>query len=158
MSLDFAPITRKQAEECVRWCYETPYDLYNIPESDRLVEIAGMLDRANQTFAVISEGEFIGIRSFGADARVRGGNYEDEAYQDTGGALRPDLTGKGMGEGILRAGLQFGTKEFGFTKFRVAIAGFNQRAVKVCQRVGFVERSRFLRESDEREFIIFNLE
>ena len=111
-------MTLDRAMECVGWRYEPPYDLYNIPEAEREIEIAGMLDRSSRTFAVLSEGEFIGIRSFGEDGRVEGGVYPD-GYQDTGGALRPDMTAKGLGEGIIRAGLQFGARRFGFSRFRV---------------------------------------
>lgn len=157
MNFDFAPITREQAMECVRWRYEAPYDLYNIGEGDREVEIEGMLDRGNKCFAVLNGGDFIGIRSFGNDGRVAGGDYDD-AYQDTGGALRPDLTSKGLGEEVLRAGLQFGAGRFGFPAYRVTVAAFNQRALKICQRVGFLERQRFIRKSDNEEFVILTLE
>ena len=156
MNLEFTPSTREQAIECVRWAYEAPYDLYNVREADRQVEIEGMLDRENHAYAVSSEDQFIGIRSFGEDGRVTGGAYDD-VYQDTGGALRPDMTAKGFGEEVLRAGLQFGTRALGFTKFRVAVAAFNERALKVCRRVGFVERQRFLSTSDRQEFVILTL-
>ena len=157
MNLEFTPITRDQAIECAGWQYESPYDLYNILEGDRPIEIEGMLGRSSKTFAVFSKGEFIGVRSFGDDGKVEGGAY-DEAYQDTGGALRPDMTAKGLGEGVLRAGLQFGIHRFNFSRFRVTVAAFNQRALKVCRRVGFIERERFSRSSDRREFVILTLE
>jgi len=157
MNLEFTPITHDQAIECVRWRYEAPYDLYDIPEADRQLEIDGMLDKNSKTFAVSSEGEFIGVRSFGADGKVAGGTYDD-GYQDTGGALRPDMTAKGLGEEVLRAGLRFGTQRFSFSRFRVTVAAFNQRALKVCRRVGFIDGQRFSRGSDNREFVILTLE
>lgn len=157
MELVFKPIIREQAVEYSNWKYEAPYDLYNISDTDRQVEIDGMLKVPNTTFAIVSGGELIGVRSFGEDGKVRGGSY-DEQYQDTGGALRPNLTGKGLGEEVMRAGLAFGREELGFTQFRVTVAAFNQRALTVCKRVEFKEKQRFLRESDQREFLILTLE
>ena len=143
MTLEFETITRAQAVDYTEWTYESPYDFYNFPESERHVEVAGMLDGASKTFAVVSEGEFIAVLSFGEDGQVRGGCYDDR-YQDTGIALRPNLTGKGHGENVLRAGLLFGAEQFGFTRFRVTVAAFNQRALHVYNRIGFKEQQRFL--------------
>lgn len=156
MELTFRPITRDQAQEYTEWEYRAPYDLYNIPVSERCLEIEEMLKEANRTFAVVSNGDFVGIRSFGKDGRVSGGVYDDR-FQDTGGALRPDLTGKGLGETLLSAGLHFGSERFGFGHFRVTVASFNQRALTVCERVGFKEQQRFLRNPDKREFVILTL-
>ena len=153
MNLEFTPITREQAIECVEWRYEAPYDLYNVPETEKRIEIDGMLGEGSKTFAVLKDGAFIGTRSFGDDGKVEGGEYDD-AYQDTGGALKPEWTSKGLGEGILRAGLEFGSRKFGFSRYRVTVAAFNERALKVCRRVGFVERQRFSRRSDGQEFVI----
>lgn len=157
MNLEFVPISRAQAVECVRWRYEAPYDLYNLSEDARKIELEAMLDQKNMCFAVSAGGEFIGVRSFGDDGKVEGGDYDDE-YQDTGGALKPEMTSKGLGEEVLRAGLQFGARRFGFFKYRVTVASFNERALKVCQRVGFVERQRFSRASDDQEFVVLTRE
>jgi hypothetical protein len=73
---------------------------------------------------------------------------------DTGGGLRPDLTGKGLGVELVRKGLEFGAGRYGVKRFRVTVAAFNQRALKVCRRVGFVEQQRFLRPGDRQAFLI----
>lgn len=152
----FVPISREQAIECVDCLYEAPYAVYNVLATERAIEVEGMLNPESKTFAVLDGDEFSGVRSFGADGRVDGGVY-DESHQDTGGALRPDLTGKGLGESILKAGLQFGRQDHGFTGYRVTVAAFNARALKVCQGAGFVERQRFARSADEMGFVILTL-
>ncbi len=157
MDLTFKAITRDQAIEYTKWKYEPPYDLYNFSEAERQAEIEGMMKEQDTTFAVISDGVLVGVRSFGEDGKVRGGSY-DNRYQDTGGALRPDLVGKGLGEEIMRAGLAFGAEELGFRRYRVTVAAFNQRALTVCKRVGFTEKQRFFRDTDKREFLILTLE
>ena len=45
--------------------------------------------------------------SFGPDGRVPGWDY-DETALDTGGGLRPSLTGQGLGRAVISAGLDFG--------------------------------------------------
>ena len=141
----------------VSWRYEVPYDIYGYSDSDRESNVAYLTDERNRFFAVISEGSLIGFRSFGEDGRVLGGTYDD-SYLDTGGGLRPDLTGKGIGEEVVRKGLEFGSDLFGNKRFRVTIAAFNERALKVCKRLGFHEDQKFQRESDGAEFVLLTLE
>jgi len=145
------------ANEIVSWRYEAPYDIYGYSESDRESTVAYLTDKRNGFFAVVSEGSLIGFRSFGEDGRVLGSNYGD-SYLDTGGGLRPDLTGKRIGKEVVKKGLEFGSDLFGTECFRVTIAAFNERAIKVCKRLGFHEDHRFQRESDGAEFVVLTLE
>ena len=101
MDLAFAPMTPRHAREVVSWRYEKPYHIYNYREEERSAAPGYLADSTNRFFAVLSEHEVVGFRSFGLDGRVAGGVY-DETCLDTGGGLRPDLTGKGLGVEILR--------------------------------------------------------
>jgi ribosomal-protein-alanine N-acetyltransferase len=78
----------------------------------------------------------IGFRSFGADGQVPGGLYDDSAL-DTGGGLRPELTGRGLGRAAIGTGLEFGRERFAPPAFRVTIATFNVRAQRVVTALGF---------------------
>jgi ribosomal-protein-alanine N-acetyltransferase len=51
--------------------------------------------------------------------------------------LRPDLTGRGLGLEFLAAALQFGRRRFAPAGFRLAVATFNERAIRVYERAGF---------------------
>lgn len=157
MNISFAPMDLEQAGEVISWRYEGPYKVYEYRHEDRVVALGYLTDRANQFFAIVSRNEVIGFRSFGPDGRVAGGVY-DEVYLDTGGGLRPDLTGKGLGTTVVRKGIAFGADRFGVDRFRVTIAAFNQRALKVCQRIGFDEKQRFLRPSDQMVFVVLTLD
>ena len=87
-------------------------------------------------FALLRNGELIGFRSFGSDGRVPGWNY-DEAALDTGGGLRPDLTGRGLGKTAVATGLAFGRARFAPAAFRVTVASFNSRALRTVTALGF---------------------
>ena len=157
MNISFTPLKREHAEKLVSWRYEKPYQVYDYRIQSAQNTIEYLTEPANQVFAVLRDNELIGLRSFGPDGRVQGGEYDD-SYLDTGGGLRPDLTGKGLGAEIIRKGLAFGMEKFGTERFRVTIAAFNERALKVCKRIGFVEDHRFRRASDGEQFVVLQLE
>lgn len=157
MNVAFEAMTPGQAREVVSWRYEGRYDIYGFRNDDKERGVNYLTSPEHRFFAVVSDGKLIGFRSFGPDGKVPGGVYDD-AYLDTGGGLRPELTGKGLGEAIVRQGISFGAEIFGARRFRVTIAAFNQRARKVCQRIGFVEQQRFLRPNDRMPFVIFTLD
>jgi [ribosomal protein S18]-alanine N-acetyltransferase len=157
MNIIFKPMTRVYAEKIISWKYNPPYNIYEYSENERNSSINYLADIKNRFFAALHNGEVIGFRSFGEDGRVTGGNY-DESYLDTGGGLRPDLTGKGFGPEIIKQGLKFGVRTFGVLKFRVTIAEFNQRAQKACEKIGFKQYDSFIRPSDGKKFIILTIE
>ena len=88
---------------------------------------------------------------------MAGGDYAED-YLDTGGGLRPDLTGQGLGAEVILKGLEFGRLTFGTSRFRTTVADFNQRAQKVCEKIGFEHRQSFARSGDGQPFLIFTIE
>jgi len=104
-------------------------------------------------FAVTDAAELIAFRSFGADGQVPGGHYDDSAL-DTGGGLRPDLTGHGLGREAIRTGLDFGQRLFNPAAFRVTIATFNIRAQRVVTTLGFRRVGSFRALADGRSYEI----
>src|ERR1700729_1542391 len=112
--IQVAEMTVQYAADILSWRYPAPYDYYDVTDGD----LGYYLDTANGFFAVLSDGEFIGFRSFGPDGQVPGGTYDDSAL-DTGGGLRPELTGRGLGRAVVVAGLEFGRLRFAPDAFRV---------------------------------------
>ena len=143
------PITPAYAAEIVTWRYAAPYDCYDMTGADPAF-IAGA---TSGFFALVDEDELIGYRSFGEDGRVPGGTY-DSAALDTGGGLRPDLTGKGLGRQAIGTGLAFGRRQFAPPAFRVTVASFNERALRVVRSLGFRAAGSFLALADGRPFEI----
>jgi [ribosomal protein S18]-alanine N-acetyltransferase len=144
-----AAMTSGYAAEILSWRYPAPYDYYDVTD----VDVGYYLDPANGFFAVLADGEFIGFRSFGPDGQVPGGTYDDSAL-DTGGGLRPELIGRGLGRTVVAAGLEFGRQQFAPDVFRVTVASFNSRALRVVTSLGFRPTQSFAASMDGRRFEI----
>jgi ribosomal-protein-alanine N-acetyltransferase len=154
MILSFSPLNEQQARAILRWRYEPPYDMYNMPGENESVTIATLTSPDNRYYAITDEsGELLAYCCFGSEGRVPGGNYESSAL-DVGMGMRPDLTDQGLGRRYLEAIRDFGVRHFGPTLFRVTIAAFNARALRLCEQAGFREIERFEREGDVISFVV----
>jgi len=143
------PMTPAYAAEIVTWRYPPPYDCYDMTDASP----AFIASATSGFFALVDRQELIGFRSFGADGQVPGGHYDDSAL-DTGGGLHPDLTGNGLGRQAITTGLEFGRSEFAPPAFRVTVATFNERALRVVRSLGFRDVASFLAPTDGRSFEI----
>lgn len=120
------------------WCYEPPYDFYD-----------GDVD------PVLNPERFFEVRESGALV----GNYYFEQKGDVveyGLGLRPELTGQGLGLEFFRAGLDFARARFSPATITLAVAAFNERAIRVYERAGFRETGRHVRTFErfgEVEFV-----
>src|SRR5919206_2327934 len=119
----FRPIARVDATAIARWRYPDPYSMYDLSDDDA----DALLAPENGYHAVTdAAGDLVGFCSFGADARVPGFAYDDDAL-DIGLGMRPDLTGRGLGLACTRAVLEYGRRAFGPDAYRVTVAAFNRR-------------------------------
>ena len=164
MDAQFRPVTADGARQFVRWTYEPPYDIYNMVDdlSDpNLVEAAAnyFLDPAIDCHVLLDEAdEVLAFCTFGEDAQVPGGDYSLEAV-DIGLGVRPDLTGRGLGQQFVTAVIQFASQRFEPDYLRVTIATFNERAQRVWRRQGFVIVQQFAAAVDGgRPFLILEKE
>ena len=147
------PITPAQAALAVSWEYPAPYEIYNIPADRRAAVAEEFLRPEYNYYAVLRDNELIAFRCFGPDAQVPGGDYSVPAL-DMGGGLRPDLTGQGVGPGVLQAALEFGIKQFAPAMFRTTIAEFNIRAQRACEKVGYRKVDTFFSEQLGRSYVV----
>jgi RimJ/RimL family protein N-acetyltransferase len=140
-------MTDAYAADIITWRYPAPYDCYDMTAADP----AFLADPASGYFALTDEGALVGFRSFGADGQVPGGAYDTSAL-DTGGGLRPELTGRGLGRNAIATGLDFGRRQFAPDAFRVTIATFNARAQRVVIALGFRNVGSFRASADGRSY------
>jgi len=144
MVYTFQPITPQLAKIAAGWQYPFPYDFYNIPKGRQRFAVRGYLNPNYAYHSIKDENEtWIGICTFGADARVAGGDYSETAI-DIGLGLCPEHTGRGMGTAVVAAILDFATANADTSVFRATIASFNRRSQRVFEKNGFHRTQEFM--------------
>jgi ribosomal-protein-alanine N-acetyltransferase len=154
-------ITRADAQTISRWRYDEPYSVYD----GNPASVASLLEPRYSYHSVHDDhGELVGYFCFGEDARVPAGKrlglYEPGPALDLGLGLRPDLTGQGLGERFVQAGLRFAKKMYDPRLFRLTVATFNRRAIRVYERAGFepVETFGRTKPNGEKEWLLMRRE
>jgi len=139
--------TDAHACEVETWHYEPPWDFYDLASDPD--DAAAMHDpaRAGHCRAVLGEsGRLEAFWYF---------DWHDEVVE-VGIGLRPDVTGHGLGESFLRAQLEYASHHWQPTTFRLFVAAWNERAIRLYERLGFHEVAREIRRFElvgEHEFI-----
>jgi len=155
--MNFHLMTMAEAKEITTWKYPEEYAFYNFDDS--LEALQELVD--GTYYAVRDEaGQLMGFFCFGQNAQVPEGQsqklYEGENVLDIGLGLKPELTGKGMGQSFLQAGMEFAKRNFNPEKLRLTVAVFNIRAVKVYSRMGFQETASVVNKGTE--FIVMAMD
>ncbi len=146
--------TEADARELLGWQYPAPYDIYNADPLTVDRDSANLLDPANRYYVATDEqGMLAGFCCYGVDARVAGGDYGDPDLLDVGLGLRPELTGHGRGAVFFNAVLAFGREHLGAQRYRLTVAAFNRRAIRIYERAGFRAVAQF-RRADGLEFVL----
>jgi [ribosomal protein S18]-alanine N-acetyltransferase len=140
MNLEFAPMSQTDALAVAEWRYPDPYSFYDWTADDE--DAALLLDpkrRKGRFFSVRDEsGKLIGF----FELRLE----KDDVVIGLG--LRPELTGRGLGGEFVAAGIAFAQRKFRPTRFRLSVATFNKRAIKVYERAGFATTRSFDHETN----------
>lgn len=143
-------MTQDEAEAIADWRYDPPYDFYDWRADDRdLAELLDPAQRGDRYFSAHeASGELIGFYGFGREGEVVG----------VGVGLRPDLTGRGLGLAFLEQGLRVAHDRFQPLRFKLSVAEFNERAIKVYERAGFVRTRSFQHETNGGLFSFVEME
>ena len=147
MQFTFKPMTEEDAHQIASWHYPAPYDFYDwVQDPEDLAELLDPQSWQAPNYAVFNEiNELVGFFSFRQDA-------QDDERVEIGLGLRPDVTGKGLGFAFLTAGLLFGHEQFPVGKWSLRVATFNQRAISVYERAGFLPLTKFLHHTNGGEY------
>jgi [ribosomal protein S18]-alanine N-acetyltransferase len=139
--LQFALLTQADAEAIAGWHYPEPFSFYDWTEDpDDLAELLDPALRGDAYFGVgDASGALIGYFSF---------KPKDDDTVELGLGLRPDLTGRGLGASFIAAGLDFARARFAPTRFVLSVASFNERAIKVYERAGFVSERVYMHRTN----------
>jgi [ribosomal protein S18]-alanine N-acetyltransferase len=140
VSYRFVPLRLRDVVVVARWRYPGQYAFYNSTMREMLAiwlaQAALRLLGRTVYYSVLGlRGELAGIFSF----VLRG------AVVEIGLGMRPDLTGLGLGQEFVAAGLAFAREQFVPAGFRLDVARFNERAIRVYERAGFTATRTFER-------------
>lgn len=141
MSIELRPVTENDIRTFALWRYEPPYDVYNITDNPDEA-VVYFLQPDIHCSTLLDGEEVIGFCTFGHDAQVPGGDY-DEGGLDIGLGVKPDRTGSGNGDRYVAQVVEHAIASFPPQQLRVTIAAGNQRAIRVWSKAGFEQISRF---------------
>ncbi|MFJ7971526.1 GNAT family N-acetyltransferase [Psychrobacillus sp. NPDC096389] len=151
MAYQFKTMTQEQAENIAfNWHYDAEYSFYDM-NSDRedLEEFLNPETRGNSTFAVTIDCNLIGFFIV---------NKVADMTFDIGLGMNPNLTGKGKGLEFLKAGMDFLLSKYTAEKITLSVATFNQRAIKVYRRFGFIDVETFMQNTNGSTFEFLRME
>ena len=142
MDYTFVPMNDEQAQAVASWKYDGIYAFYDW--ADDLAELLDPVPRENeQLHAVLDDhGTQVGFYGFKLDG----------CTVEFGLGLRPDLTGRGLGLEFLNAGLEFILENHTPDTFRLQVAAFNKRAIRVYQRAGFQRTREYRHKTNNTEW------
>jgi RimJ/RimL family protein N-acetyltransferase len=157
MSYSFNKMDGISARAILGWRYDAPYDIYNLPSDEVESVVQHMMDPQNAYSSITDEqGELTAYCCFGREGQVPGGGYSRDAL-DIGMGVRPELTGRGLGHEFVDSVLDFAGTTFAPCAYRVTVAEFNKRAIRVWEKAEFQRVDRFQREHDKRPYVILVL-
>lgn len=153
MAYTFRPMDEADARAIAAWHYDPPYAIYNAVNPD---EIADLLDQRSPYYAARDgRGDLVGFFAYGTAGEVEGfvepRLYGSDRVLTIGLGLRPDLTGRGLGLAFVEAGMSFAREQYSPAAFRLFVLSFNERAIRVYERAGFLA-VRVFRRPDGLEF------
>ena len=122
-------MNQTDAAAIAAWKYESPYSFYDwTADADDLALLLDAETREGRYFSVVDvDGVLVGFFEFRVEA----------SDVVVGLGLRPDLTGRGLGQRFVGAGIDFARERFAPARFRLSVATFNERAIRVYERCGF---------------------
>lgn len=149
MELNIKQMNYNEAKQISKWIYKEPFSIYSMDESDSCIN-----ELLNGYYFSVSDKEnnLIGYYCFGESAQVPAGNqfgvYDCKDITDIGLGIKPNLCGQGLGFDFFNSGLDFARNKLSAKVFRLTVATFNKRAIKVYQRLGFQKIDSFESISD----------
>jgi ribosomal-protein-alanine N-acetyltransferase len=144
MQFKLEPMDENHARAIANWHYEGIYAFYDMEQDVKdLAELLTPRNWPDTYYAVVDEhDELVGFFCF---------EQEDETVA-IGLGLRPDCTGKDLGQAFVEAGLEFAKEKFHPATFCLSVATFNDRAIKVYRRVGFKPDRVFVNETNGGQY------
>lgn len=146
MNLATRAMSEADAREIMSWRYLPPYDIYNGEDSDD--SRRELLDGTYR--AVTAQGVLFGFYCTGKSAQVPAGErigLYTAGPVDIGLGMKPDKTGAGRGADFLSFILRDIACRHPGKALRLTVARFNERAIGLYAKAGFVAAGEFTTDS-----------
>ena len=144
-------MTLEHAEVISNWKYQDEYAIYSFQNDS---ETINELMTENYYACLDQENRLIGYFCYGKAAQIPTveANVYDDNMLDIGLGLSPELCGQKAGSAFLEAGMEYARAHWGTEAFRLSVADFNVRAIKVYTKVGFTIHSEVTHKRSCRKF------
>ncbi len=144
MQCIFRPMSMRSAQAIAHWQYEGMYSFYNAKsDPDDLAELLDPHNWPDHYYEAVGEqGDLIGFIYLKRDGSV----------VEIGLGLRPDLTGRGFGHQFLLDALDFAARRDAPAGFRLLVATFNERAIRVYTKAGFQPAGIVMQQTNGGEY------
>lgn len=150
MRFTLRPLGQADAEEIAAWTYPGAYAFYDsAADADDLALLLDARRRGDDFYA-----------ADGDDGRLAGFFQLKPGPEqvELGLGLRPDLCGRGLGQGFTQAGIGLIRKVHGDRPITLAVVAFNARAITVYKRCGFAVTGRHTRHTAGRDWEFVDME
>ncbi|GAA0776940.1 GNAT family protein [Clostridium subterminale] len=128
MKLEFRVPTKSDIDDILTWKYDGIYSFYdNDIQKEKIEWIKSFVDSGDNFSIYNDNNKLVGNCSF----------YYIEEFFCVGLQMRPELTGKGFGIEFAKAIIDFGREKYKFNYIDLTVANFNNRAIKVYEKLGF---------------------
>jgi len=145
MDFNFRLMNQKEADEIAyNWKYDGIYSFYDeTNDEDDLIELIDPNKRGNNFYSCYFDNELIGHYSI----EIAKGNIGE-----LGLGLKPCFTGKGIGLNYINAVMNHIFIRSGIKNISLIVAKFNNRAITVYKRAGFIVNKEFIQKTNGGEF------
>lgn len=123
------------------WKYPDVYSFYDMTsDPEDYEEIMDPLLRAENYFQVLKDDRLFGF--FVVEKNP------DHNVMNMGLGIRPELTGKGLGQAFVSEIITYIHKNYSVKMLRLGVAAFNKRAQKVYEKIGFKQTKMYDQETN----------
>jgi ribosomal-protein-alanine N-acetyltransferase len=145
MRFVFQPMQPSDVLAVAAWHYDEPYTFYDMQaDPDDLREFQDFAHWQDPYYSVFDDaGALIGYFVF----KRRG-----DGIIELGLGLHPKSTGQGMGLSFVQEGIAFAKETFRPLRIVLAVATFNERAIKVYERAGFKRLRTYLHRTNGADY------
>lgn len=145
MQFNFRLMDENYAQTIAGWHYDGVYSFYDLDQdAEDLADLLNPRRWADRYYAVVDETNvLVGYFCF---------EPGEPRQVEIGLGLRPDCTGKGLGQAFVEAGLKFAAEKFNPATFCLSVATFNKRAIRLYTRLGFIPDGVFINPTNGGQY------